>query len=173
MKRQRVKQGQHPDQWIMDLCQWHMDQAMGGTWDGKTMTPYYCECRKLDVKNGITTVVVRDVGSFTGHDFIAASLQRCFNLSVASFSPVNMMPERTREEIAVRIVKRFFWPHAGRVFVKAPVRSGDLASDIWHYVLFCDESWLAQPLTEGERKLIEESGLIPFNKIQERFANAG
>ena len=153
------------DQWLEKMCVEHMTAAALGVWDGNQVSEYYTECRKLHLKQGLNIVLTRDVGYAESGRFDRPTLNNCFNLSVASFSPVSMMPEAHRQELAVRIVRKMFWPHAGRVWVEKPNGKDGFAGDIWHYLLFCNSSWQVQALTDEDRAALEASGLIPFQTI--------
>lgn len=158
------------DQWLELMVREHHESAAEGVWDGSKVSLYYAECRRLYMKQGLRTVMTRNVGGHTSGRFKSAGLDRCFDLSVASFSPVNMMPEAHRQELAVTIVRKMFWPHAGQVWVQKPGIGSGYAGDIWHYLLFVNENWEMRKLTEDERAELVELGFIEFPIVQQSLA---
>jgi hypothetical protein len=160
------------DVWLNDIVVDHKMRAARGEWDGKQITEYYTECRKLHLKQGLCVIMTRDVGYSRSGRFSSALLDRCFNLSVASFSPISMMPEAQRQDLAVQIVRRMFWPSAKQVWVQKPNGVKGSAGDIWNYLLFCDSRWNAQQIGASEQMELMERGLVPFGVIQNQVSQA-
>lgn len=154
------------DSWLKEMVRAHYQCAGEGTWDCSAVTAYYAECRKIHLKQGVSTVLTRDVGYNASGKTKSPSLNQCYNLSVTSFSPVNMMPEAHRQDMAVRIVRSMFWPHAGRVFVDPPRGNKGSAGDIWNYRLFVTPNWTFAKLSEADEAELKELGMIPFGEIQ-------
>lgn len=156
------------DVWLNKMCGEHGEAAARGQWDGLKITEYYSECRKMHLKQGVVTVLTRDVDYFVSDRFQSPYLDRCFNLSVAAFSPVNMMPEAHRQDVAIKIVRRMFWPHAGHVWVQPPGAGSGYAGDIWHYLLFCRPgTWVPEShLPEDAKEELRSKGLISFRDLQ-------
>lgn len=154
------------DLWLKNMVREHYHCAGEGTWDASGVTTYYAECRKIHLKQGVVTVLTRDVDYNASGKTKSPSLNQCYNLSVASFSPVNMMPESHRQDMAVRIVRTMFWPHAGRVFVDPPRGLKGSAGDIWNYRLFVTDKWTFAKLSESDEAELKELGMIPFGEIQ-------
>lgn len=160
------------DLWLEQMVAHHKAAAARGTWDGKQVTEYYSECRKLHFKQGLSVVLTRDVGYCDNGRFERPSLNNCFNLSVASFSTVSMMPEAQRQELAIKIVMKMFWPDARQVWVEKPDKSKGFAGDIWHYLMFSDSNWRPQRLASEDREELLSKGLIPFQQIVREFVDA-
>ena len=162
------------DKWLESMVQDHKDAMKTGTWDGQAMSPYFQACKRFHNPLGLSSICTRDVGYHTSGWWKSPDYERCVHLSLAFFNPFTRQPAAQDHNIAGRIVKAMFFPHAKWVLAEPPYGDSGKQHDVWHYRLFCDERWQPiKPRGEVYSTELTEAGWKSFSDVQDAIAKFG
>ena len=162
------------DLWLKTMVTNHRNAAFAGTWNGRDMTPYWHSCRHAHPLRGVCSIVTRDVGYHTSGWWKNPDYDKCIHLSLSFYDPLTMQAIPHEHDIASKIVKALFFPHAKLVWTEPPVYRSGVSRDVYHYRLFCDEHWQAiKPRGEVYSKELTDAGWKSFSDVQEAVAETG
>ncbi len=162
------------DQWLKKMVDDHNAAASRGTWDGQGMTPYWHSCRHAHMFRGIGSIMTRDVGYHSSGWFKNPDFERCMHLSLSFFDPSTRTPMPHDHDVAAKIVKAMFFPHAKLVLVESPRYDAGKTLGVYHYRLFCDAHWQAiKPRGEVYSKELTDAGWKSFSDVREAVAETG
>lgn len=143
---------------LFEACKKIKYQASRIIWNGQDAIPE--SCRWLLERYPATIIFTRDQGYHSSGWWKNPDYERCWHLSI-SFRGGN-------EKKALReIIDNLFRPYERLVWVEPPYSKEGKSADVWHYRLFCDETWQPiQPRGEVYSTQFTERGWKSFTELQ-------
>lgn len=145
-------------------------QAAKGFFNGKPDTKNYLEsCRMYHKPTGTMLIFTRDIGYHSSGWFKNPAYERCYHLSVSfkgiQGDEVYALPRSRR--LSEQWIDAFFGEDKKMIWTEPPYSATGKQSDVWHYRLFCDESWDAiKPTGEVYSKKDTPGGWLSYSDLQ-------
>lgn len=109
--------------------------AETGAFDGTALTgQYFAMCRHAYAPMDATVIFTRDVGHHSCGWWKNPDYERCYHLSVSFAS--GFVKRR-----GGMLAKAFFGHDRKLLWIEPPYSVPGKKAEVWHYRLFCDESW--------------------------------
>lgn len=119
---------------LFDACKRIKYAATKGLWNGRDHTAYFESCRWLLERFPATVLYTRESGYHSGDWWKNPDYERCWHLSVSFRSGA--------ERKALNdILDNLFGEYKKWLWVEPPYSEQGKSINVWHYRLFCDESW--------------------------------
>lgn len=142
-------------------------QAVRGLWDGKSATPYFAHCRRVDPERGISLLYSRDTGHHSGGWWKNPDYERCFHLALSFFDPESLEPRPRDIPLTRELVRLFFGWNRRWLWCEPPYSADGKRLGVWHYRLFCDGGWRPiKPRGEVYSRELIEAGWKSFSDVQ-------
>ena len=145
-------------------------RAASGLFDGTALTfPYMEKCRYIHRHTGTTLIFTRDTGHHTSGWWKNPDYERCLHLSL-SFNGIQgeevfQLPRSSR--LSNEWIDAFFGEDKRFLWIEGPYSAQGKTSDVWHYRLFCDESWTPiKPSGEVYSREKTPAGFLSFSDLQ-------
>lgn len=151
------------EEWINGLVDSHLESAAEGAWNGKGLSPYYVNCKRVNPLRGVATIVTRDVGLHSDGLWKNPDCERNLHLSVSFFHPSTLRPVEHDGRISSMIARRLFFPNMKLVWVQQAVTELGRTKSVLHYHMWCDKNWRPiQPELTVDPEEFVKAGLIQF-----------
>lgn len=153
-------------------------QAARGLYDGRVTQRsknLIAACTHIfhERRRGVCVVVIftRDIGHHSSGWWKNPDYERCFHLSLSVKTPFTLQPLPAEKEAFEELAAAFFGAYTRKCWIEGPYSPEGKASDVWHYRLFCNQSW-APILPRGEvySREFTEAGWRSFSDIHGRAA---
>ena len=123
-------------------------RAMLGIFDGH-MSPrtqrYMRRCSFGDTATGARLIFTRDTGHHTSGWWKNPDYERCFHLSTSPLPSPIIMPSVVVAELDKKTlaawVRAFYGDDSRNVWAEPPYSDHGKRNGVWHWRLFCDETW--------------------------------
>lgn len=151
------------EEWIAGLVESHLESAAKGTWNGKGLTPYYVNCKRVNTFRGVSTIVTRDVGLHSDGPWKNPDCERNLHLSVSFYNPATGRSVEHDSRVSSLIARRLFFPNMKLVWVQQAVSQLGRDKSVRHFHMWCDENWHPiQPKLTVDPDELEKAGMTPF-----------
>lgn len=109
--------------------------AATGIFDGTQMTePYLLKCRHVYEPMQASVIYTRDEGHHSSGWWKNPDYERCLHLSVA-------FADGFAKRRGGMLAKAFFGHDSKLLWIEPPYSAQGKKKEVWHYRLFCNESW--------------------------------
>ena len=148
-------------------------KAAKGIFNGRNETiSYVHSCRFFHKPTGTMIIFTREKGYHSSGWWKNPDYEQCYHLSL-SFKGIqgeevfNLPRSRKLSE---EWVKLFFGDDINLLWVEGPYSRHGKNFDVWHYRLFCDESWQPiKPSGEVYSKLQTPAGWLSYSDLQHKI----
>lgn len=145
---------------LFDACKRFKYAASLGIWDGRDNSPYFESCRWLLEKYPATVLYTKESGYHSGGWWKNPDYERCWHLSISFRSGSE---KKTLNEI----LDNLFGEYKNFLWIEPPYSEQGKKADVWHYRLFCDETWIPiKPRGEVYNTDFTERGWKSFSALQ-------
>jgi hypothetical protein len=132
-------------------------------------SPYFVACGKQHNKTGAVIRFTRDTSYHTSGWWKNPDYERCYHLSLSFFDPHSFERIGKQQKLSELWVKEFFGNNRKLLWCEPPFSPIGKTLDVWHYRLFCDESWNPiKPRGEVYTREFTEAGWLSWSDVEHR-----
>lgn len=144
---------------IHDACKRIRAASEKGIWDGRHLDAYFESCRWQLLGAECTVIFTKEVGYHSSGWWKNPDYERCYHLSIS-------FPGGKNKSTLSKILANLFGTYEHLLWIEPPYSPEGKAKDVWHYRLFCDETWMpVKPRGEVYSTQFTERGWKSFSEL--------